>query len=251
MTSRMNLSALKPSLFQFYLQNFRHIVYSGSEVYCECCDKSFRKFLPAGEIRRQNAECPNCACKERHRLLFRYLKNRTNLFSQRLKLLHFAPEPYFQPLFTALPNLEYITADLDAPEADINFDITDIPFKDDYFDVILCSHVLEHVIDDRKAMAELYRVLSPNGWSILQVPLDIHRAETFEDFSATSAEDRSRLFGQRDHVRIYGLDYKNRLETSGFDVTVEEYPKTLPVEEALRNGFDLEEAIYLCRKTNF
>ncbi|EHC14929.1 class I SAM-dependent methyltransferase [Fischerella thermalis] len=199
------------------------VTYAGKEYTCPCCEGSFRTFLPAGINHRPKAECPKCFSLERHRLLWLYLKNRTNLLSEKLKVLHFAPEFQLYRLIRKLPNIDYLTADLSAPRVMMNMDITNIPFADASFDVILCNHVLEHVPDDAKAIKELYRVLKPNGWAILQVPLDKNIAETFEDPNITSEEDRVKFYGQKDHLRLYGRDYKNRLEAAGFQVKVEDY----------------------------
>lgn len=238
----------KQRLVEVYQTNVRPLMYVGNQLTCPCCDTSFRKFLPSGHSPRENALCPKCFSLERHRLLWLYLQNETNFFSDKLKLLHFAPEPCFQKQFQEMPNLEYITTDLSVPGVTIHMDIMDIPFKNNYFDVILCNHVLEHVPDDRKAMSELYRVLKPNGWAILQVPLDIEREETFEDPSIVSPEERARFFGQHDHVRMYGLDYKNRLEEAGFKVKVDDYVKKLGSEVIDKYGLQASEDIYFCHK---
>ncbi|MEM7555688.1 MAG: methyltransferase domain-containing protein [Cyanobacteria bacterium P01_A01_bin.84] len=228
------------------------ITYAGNEYTCPCCNSSFRTFLPAGINQRANAECPKCFSLERHRLLWLYLKNCTNLLSDNLKVLHFAPEFQLYKLINKLPNIDYLTADLSAPRVMVNIDITDIPFDDNSFDVILCNHVLEHIPDDAKAMKELYRVLKPGGWSILQVPLDNNLEETLEDPNIVSEEDRLKFYGQKDHVRQYGLDYKNRLEEAGFKVNVENYIEQLgaTVTEKYRliSEDNNSEDIYFCSK---
>ena len=195
--------------------------YIGKSFECPICKGHFRKFLPWGRIQRKNAMCPRCNSLERHRLIFRYLQDRTDFFKSNLKILHFAPELCLQGIFKLLPNLEYISADLNDPSAKMKMDITDIRFDDNTFDCVLCSHVLEHVVDDHKAMRELYRVLKPKGWAILQVPIMSER--TFEAETIKSPEQRLKYFGQEDHVRIYGLDYKNRLENAGFIVKLDPY----------------------------
>jgi ubiquinone/menaquinone biosynthesis C-methylase UbiE len=145
-------------------------------------------------------------------------------------------------------NLEYITADIESPLALMKMDITDIPFEDNSFDVILCNHLLEHVEDDRKAMREMYRVLRKNGWAIMQPHIEIKRASTLEDPSVTSPEERERLFNQRDHIRVYGLDYANRLEEAGFMVHVEPYLKDVEKEKLTKFSLSADEDIYLCKK---
>ncbi|WP_456460553.1 class I SAM-dependent methyltransferase [Lutibacter sp.] len=191
--------------------------------------KSFRAFLPYGYGKqRSNALSPSTFSLERHRLLWLYLKNETTFFTSAKKVLHIAPEQCFLKQFKALSNLDYITADLNSPIADIKADICDLPFKEDTFDIILCNHVLEHIENDKKAMSELLRVLKPGGMGIFQVPQDLNREKTYEDFTITSPEERSKHFGQYDHVRIYGKDYFDKLRAVGFTVNEIDYSNTLP-----------------------
>ncbi|MBC8205374.1 MAG: glycosyltransferase [FCB group bacterium] len=185
-------------------------------VKCPCCGWESDKFQPAGLVPRPNALCPNCGLLERHRALWMFLQNRTGFFQDNLKVLHFGPEEYFRKMFGSLKNLEYYNADIESDSAMMRVDITKIPFKDDSFDVILCYHVLEHVEDDRKALAELFRVLKPQGWAVLQSPVDWQREHTFEDPNITAAGERLKAFGQEDHVRIYGRDYLERIKLAGF-----------------------------------
>lgn len=237
-------------LMEYYALRYIYgiILYFGLRFKCPCCGGHFRKFLTFGVKPRPNAQCPRYNSLERHRLIWLYLKNRTNFFSDNFKVLHFAPEYIFQKTFKSLPNLEYINVDLNSPLAMIKIDITNVPFKDNYFDVILCSHVLEHVMDDQLAMRELFRVLKPGGWAILQVPIDFKRDKTFEDPNIVSAEDRARIFGQKDHVRIYGRDYKDRLEKAGFTVKVDNYVRQLGTDVIKKYSLMKEQGIYFCIK---
>lgn len=192
--------------------------------------KSFRKLLPYGyKKQRPNALSPSTLSLERHRLMWLYLREETDFFTKdsQQKVLHIAPEQCFYKRFRKQKNLEYITSDLDSPLADVRADICNLPFEDNEFDVIFCNHVLEHIPDDKKAMAELYRVMKPHGWGIFQVPQDINRKETFEDDSITNKEERTRIFGQYDHVRVYGLDYFDRLREAGFTVKEIDYTKKI------------------------
>ena len=116
-------------------------------------------------------------------------------------------------------NIDYLTADLNPEGVMVKMDITDIDYPDSTFDTIICNHVLEHIIDDHKAMSELHRVLKPGGWAILQVPISFSLDKTFEDASVTAPEEREQVFGQCDHVRIYAPDYIDRLEQAGFQVS--------------------------------
>lgn len=192
--------------------------------------KSFRKLLPYGyKKQRPNALSPSTLSLERHRLMWLYLREETDFFTKdsQQNVLHIAPEQCFYKRFRKQKNLEYITSDLDSPLADVRADICNLPFEDNEFDVIFCNHVLEHIPDDKKAIAELYRVMKPGGWGIFQVPQDINRKETFEDDSITNKEERTRIFGQYDHVRVYGLDYFDRLREAGFTVKEIDYTKKI------------------------
>ncbi len=226
----------------------RSLLYLGNRVTCPCCGGRFRKFLPYGVTPRPNALCPRCGSKARHRLVWLYLKGKTRLLSDQLKVLHFAPEYVFRKQLASCPNLFYVTTDLGSLMAMVGSDITHVPFANASFDVVLCNHVLEHVLDDQRAMQELYRVLKPGGWAILQVPIDLHRTETFEDASIVSPEHRERWFNQKDHVRIYGRDYPDRLRAAGFRVQVEFYAKELPCDLRERYALRRNRPIYLCTK---
>ena len=194
--------------------------------------KSFRTFLPYGyEKQRPNILSPSTLSLERHRLLWLYLQQKTNFFTAELKVLHFAPEQCFLKRFKHLKNLDYTTTDLLSPIADVKADICNLPFDDNSYDVILCNHVLEHIPDDTKAMKELYRVMKPGGYGIFQIPQDLSRDKTFEDDSITDKAERARIFGQYDHVRIYGLDYFDKLRTIGFKVDEVDYTSELTTAE--------------------
>jgi len=193
--------------------------------------KSFRKFLPYGyENQRDNVLSPSTLSLERHRLLWLYLKNETDFFTAPKKVLHFAPEQAFYKRFRNQKNLHYTTTDLNSPLADVKADICNLPFKDNEFDVIFCNHVLEHIPDDTRAMQELYRILKKGGMAILQIPQDLNREKTFEDDSITDRKERAKIFGQYDHVRIYGRDYFDKLRSIGFTVIEEDYTKKITPE---------------------
>jgi SAM-dependent methyltransferase len=195
------------------------------------CRAHLRAFLPAGERHavlaelsivgggwRSNAVCPVCGSGDRARLLYLYLKNRPHLLSSGTKLLHVAPEHHLSAWLRSKPGIEHVTADLTAGNVDFNFDLTKIPFADATFDAIICSHVLEHIPNDDVAMAELLRVLKQGGWALLQVPISLSLSVTYEDFSITDPAERERAFGQHDHVRVYAMDYVDRLQQAGFAV---------------------------------
>ena len=193
-------------------------------------NKSFRKFLPYGyQVQRQNVLSPSTLSLERHRLLWLYLTNETDFFTSKKKVLHMAPEQCFLARFRKL-NHDYKTADLDSPIADVKADIVNLPFNDNSFDVIFCNHVLEHVQDDTKAMKELFRVMKKGGMGVFQVPQDLNRDVTFEDNSITDPKERAKIFGQYDHVRVYGRDYFDKLRSIGFNVEEVNYSQKISSE---------------------
>jgi SAM-dependent methyltransferase len=161
--------------------------------------------------------------------------------------LHIAPEPCLAQHLAGKPGIQYVTADRDPASGEVCLDITSMAFATDSFDVILCSHVLEHIPDDASALANLHRVLKPGGWAMLQVPLDDARACTFEDHRVIEPSDRERLFGQADHVRVYGRDYQDRLRAAGFQVHVDEFAYGLDARLITRYAL-LPEPIFVCRK---
>ncbi|MDC1518896.1 class I SAM-dependent methyltransferase [Flavobacteriaceae bacterium] len=205
---------------------------------------SYRKFLSYGyQNLRENALCPGTLSLERHRLLWLYLTRKTNFLNQSLKVLHIAPEQVFYTKFKAIKDWEYTTTDLHSPLADIKADICALPFNNDQYDLIFCNHVLEHIPDDKKAMEELYRVLKKGGTLIAQVPLNEELDETFEDDTITDKKERTRIFGQYDHVRVYGKDYYTRLNTVGFESKGITFINTMSIEEIDRFGLPKKERI--------
>jgi len=221
----------------------------GDAYFCPFCGNTFRKFRPGGidlpviyekQIvgagYRLNDVCPRCNSLDRDRLIYLFLSLKTNIFTAPLKVFHVAPEGCIRAVLSKLPNITY--------EAGMKYhqgfyydqnttllDITHLAFEDESFDVIICNHVLEHIQDDLMAMGELYRVLKPGGWALLQVPVSKILQQTFEDPSVTSPEEREKVFGQFDHIRIYGQDYPVRLERMGFIVKrYNPYKDKWPVE---------------------
>lgn len=211
--------------------------------------RSFKSFLPYGyENPRDNVLAPYTLSLERHRILWLYLKNETNFFTAPLKMLHFAPEQAFYKKFRELKNIEYTTTDLNSPLADVKADICNLPFEDNSFNVIFCNHVLEHIPDDTKAMQELYRILKPGGWGVFQIPQDLQRETTFEDDSITDKKERAKIFGQYDHVRIYGRDYFDKLRNIGFLVEEIDYSSTMTSEDIEKYRLAKGEIIPLVQK---
>ncbi len=237
-----------------YLQLFSHILlkvaavaYSGNKVHCNICLGSFRKFLPYGRKVRENALCPNCLALERHRLMWLFLERETPFFTKPLKVLHIAPELCFIKRFQRLPNLEYITGDIESPLAKVKMDIHHIPFEDQSFDVVFCNHVLEHVENDIVACKEINRVLKHDGWGIIQSPV-YPIPTTLEDPAIATPKEREQVFGQSDHVRKYGQDYAQRLSQSGLKVIEHPFVTSLPEALIFKHALPREEIIYYCSK---
>jgi SAM-dependent methyltransferase len=217
-------------------QKISAFILRGDTYYCPYCKNSFRKFRPGGidlpviyekQIigagYRLNDVCPRCHSLDRDRLVYLFLSQKTNIFTAPLRIFHVAPEGCLRAMLSQVRNVSY---DVGMKyhegfyyERSTNLlDITDLKYEDEIFDIIICNHVLEHIENDRKAIGELYRVLKPGGWAILQVPISKTLATTFEDPAVKSPEQREKIFGQYDHVRIYGQDYQSRLEQRGFIV---------------------------------
>jgi SAM-dependent methyltransferase len=224
----------------------RMLRHRGDAVVCPVCSHSFSCFRD--DWNRPNAICWRCGSHERHRLLWLYLERHPQLLADAGSLLHFAPEWCLEQRLRPIPGLRYVTADLDPAKGELQLDITRLALPDRSFGAILCSHVLEHVEDDRAAMRELFRVLEPGGWAIVMVPLDLARETTYEDASIITPAERERAFAQWDHVRMYAPDIADRLGSAGFNVAREQFVRTLGPELAARYGCtDLDE-IFLCRK---
>ncbi len=222
--------------------------YHGTGRLCPVCEKTSSRFEQYGLVPRPDALCMRCNALERHRLLWLFLKERTDLFDGRPKaMLHVAPEPCLESRFRRRLGSDYLTADLFNPWAMVKMDIMDIAYPDESFDVIYCSHVLEHVADDRQAMREFHRVLKRDGWAILLVP--IVAETTFEDPSIVDPVEREKVFGQCDHVRNYGLDYADRLGDAGFHVEVTRIDDLVSRADAVKMGLTpVAGEIYFCTK---
>ena len=230
------------------------LLYIGKGKECPLCGCRRRKFLPYGYVSpRENALCPNCLALERHRLLWLWLLRESDLGRGAValpRLLHIAPEVAlmrkFRKMYSSQPD-RYITADLESPLADMHFDVQQIPMGDGEVDTIICNHILEHVEDDSKALRELYRILRPNGWAVILSPVDLERERTFEDDTITDPKERTRIFGQYDHRRIYGRDYVERLAAVGFEVYDIPYKEEFSQKEQELYALP-DEHLYVVRK---
>ena len=233
-----------------FLRPLLRVIYGGNKFTDPIDGSCYRKFLPYGygKTLRPNALCPGTLSLERHRLLWLYLDRETHFLNQELKVLHVAPEQVFFRKFKRLKHWDYTTTDLNSPLADVVADICDLPFQNNQYDLILCNHVLEHIPNDLKAMTELYRVLKKGGTLIAQVPLNEESIKPLEDDSITDPRDRTRFFGQYDHVRLYGQDYYKRLKSVGFSVERVFLQSQLTTEEIKRYVLPQKEKIPVMRK---
>lgn len=224
-------------------------VYYGENYTCNCCGKSFRKFLDKGNVRRKNVRCPRCDSLERNRLLLFYLEKETDIFTKNLKVLHVAPESCLYQKLHSL-DIEYIDGDIDPAYASHVIDITQIPYPDNYFDLVICSHVLGHIPDERKAIQELYRVLSKNGYALIMTLINKELEETYENHSIKSPEERLKHYGEVDLCRLHGKDFAERLAEPGFTVKTIDYRKQFSEKEInnYRLGNGDRELIFKCTK---
>ncbi len=251
-TLRQRLTAIVPGWaklpVRFLREEVRRWRYRGENRFCPVCETPSRKFEAFGLVPREDARCVHCGALERHRLVWLFLWRKTDLFDGRPKrMLHVAAEPFFASRLRAWLGPGYVTADLNDPRAMVRLDVTEMPFADDTFDVVYCSHVLEHVPDDRRAMREFHRVLRKDGWAVIQVPLTADR--TFEDPAVQDPDERRRLFGQEDHVRRYGPDFVERLQEAGFAVEVFQVADLAPPGAAERLGLTAASGqVFYCTK---
>jgi predicted SAM-dependent methyltransferase len=253
---------ISPRLWGWLQITHKRIRLFGFRYKCPLCKSFVRVLFPIGDdfpVLKEHdvvgggyrhALCPVCYSFDRERLLYLYLLYKTKLFVGRHRVLHIAPEQRLKAILAQQMNLDYLTADLLDLDVMIKMDVTNIQFHDDSFDAIICNHVLEHIIDDRKAMAELYRVLKPLGWAIVQVPISLSLEATYEDPSITTEKGREEAFGQNDHVRIYAKDYATRLAQAGFKVDIFDWVAERANFGGSRNlfGLDERERVYIGRK---
>lgn len=218
----------------------------GSDVKCPICGWTGSAFLRVSHPMKSadSFVCPSCRSSERHRFAYHTLKD--TLAKHADKTLHFAPESCIEPWLRSISK-EYLSVDLTSPSAMEHMDITNLRLEDGRFSLLWCSHVLEHIENDRKAMAELFRVLCPSGVAVIMVP--IGGATTYENPAVRSPEDRLKHFNQEDHVRLYGLDIESRLQDTGFKVEVL-HVSDLPTEnvKSLVLEYPSTKEIFLCSK---
>ena len=224
------------------------VLYAGSTFHCPVCAHSFSKFRSAGrgERKRANAVCPWCISRERDRLVYSYLeKQKARLFSTGTRMLHIAPEPCLEPRFRLWAKGLYLTADLIRKDVDEQFDVMSIPHPNESFDAVFCSHVLQDVPDDLQAMREFFRILSPGGWAILNVPVvtDASADHQSQPGNIRKATDKR----PDEHLRSYGEDYPDRMRGIGFQVDTIKGSDLFGPEELTRLAMDRKEtgAVYI------
>lgn len=228
----------------------RGVLYLGGRYRCPVCGWPLRSFVARRSLLEQNADgyCPRCDAKARHRRIWLYLRRHTDLWSGQHRLLEVGPVWALARRFRGMAGIRYTGVDIRpaGPYVTVVGDVTALPLDDASIDVALCIHVLEHVEHDSRAIAELYRVLAPGGWALVSVPLRLDRP-TYEDPTVTEPSDRLRLFGEEEHVRLYGLDLRDRLGAAGFAVQLDR-ADDLPAVECRRFGLRKDEHLFLCRK---
>ncbi len=243
-TKRLQLELfVPPSIFKpirYILKNIRRIQFYGSRYQCPVCSSRIRTFLPLPNKYRvdisahgrkftvydyetlnvEHYVCPVCFATDRERLYVLYLNKYVRDYGREQTLVHFAPEKELSRYIRRNTQFNYRTADLFMDDVDDRIDITDMAgYPAESVDCFICSHVLEHIPDDRKALLELHRILKPGGWGIIMVPLIPNLDDTYEDLSKVTPEERLLHFGQEDHVRVYAnRDIIMKLGEAGFDL---------------------------------
>lgn len=222
----------------------RRAAFRGDDRYCVLCGSPLSRFLPFGNL--PDEWCPVCASMGRHRFMWTILQAHTDLLGGASRqLLHFAPEPALEAALARIATLACVTADLHDPRVDDRVDIMRMPYRDASFDVVLCSHVLEHVEDDRAGIREVARVLRPGGWAVIMVPY-FEGMLTDEDPSIVDPAERERRFGQQDHVRFYGRDIVDRLTEPGLRVEPFRAQALLSGDRLRREGVRPDETAFVC-----
>lgn len=229
--------------FRALRRRVRLLRYSGDAVECLCCGQRFSSWVG----QKPTGDCPSCGAITRQKLLVHALKEHAPNAGRDLQTLYFAPDPGPMAWLAQAGRFVVTTTDYSAPDVDVHWDITDIPQRDDSYDVILCSHVLEHVPDDRRAMSELHRILSPGGTLFFQVPYARDKARTDEEPTLTDPEERTRRFGQFDHIRLYGRDLLDRLQEAGFDVSAVTAEDRFGADQMARFGL-WNDVLFICTK---
>ena len=244
--NQMLLSRIKMKAYQSLPEKVKKVLFYGKTCYCPVCESPLRGYERFGHL--DNAWCPVCSAMKWQRLSWIFLQRQTNLFSEMPnKMLHIAPEVAFEPRFKEITNLDYVTGDLLDPNVMVKMDVTEIPFPNSSFDIVFCSHVMEHVPDDRKALSEFFRVLTYDGWAIFMVPIRMNKL-TDEDLTVIDPKEREKRFGQNDHVRYYGRDFEDRLKEAGFQVTIVSANDLVEENQFEYMGIRKKDVLFYCQK---
>lgn len=233
------------------------------DEYCILCNHYVSEFLSGGAVMggifershiigggwRKNWQCPECGCVDRVRWVYYVLCNHTDIFERPCNILHFAPEAAIsQRILEAQPASAYFPVDIAPGNGICRVDMTAIPFSDGTFDYVIANHVLEHIIEEEKALSELKRVIKLDGSIILSFPICADR-NTYEDRAIVNPEERLKAYGQEDHVRLYGRDYLERIKSFGFDVSVYTPKECCTMDEVERYGFIEDDVSLVCRRS--
>jgi SAM-dependent methyltransferase len=221
----------------------------GKSVFCPIAQKDYKCFIKDGN----DLISPESGARARQRLLWLFYQRETGIFTEKISMLHVAPELHFFEVFNSKKNIDYYPGDkmvdgYSNQKGVNNIDLTDLSLEDNRFDYLICNHVLEHIPDDKKAMSEMYRVLKSGGEAILTVPLSRDIQTTNEDKSINTPELRKKHFGQWDHIRQYGTDISQRLEGVGFKVDLISYKNDFSDEDVEKYGLN-DEIIIRCKKS--
>lgn len=224
--------------YEYALRYFYYLFYLGNNFQCNICYKKISNFIALGNDRL----CPRCGSLQRTRRLMQILND--GFLNENTKILDFSPSRSIYRVLKSKQN--YLSSDLSGDFLfDVRYDITDIEAQKNSFDLIICYHILEHIVDDQKAMNELFRVLKNGGFCIIQTPFKT--GEIYEDYSIKTPEEREKHFGQNDHVRIYSVSgLQKRLEDAGFKVVV----KNFELDHENLHGFSSKETVLICNKPN-
>jgi hypothetical protein len=260
------ISNIKRHIPHWFKKLLLQLYFVGNRYYCNCCNSCIRHFNPGGSTEPviqdlqiigagyHNADyCPVCKATSRDRLVWLYLHDKLKT-AEFLSILHIAPEKQLSYLLRKIKNADYRCGDINpsryqyyAPAEYI--DLCAIKYNANTFDLVICNHVLEHIPDDRKAMEEIFRVLKPGGSAILQVPVSMVLDHTYEDPTMISESQRAKAYGQKDHVRIYGKDYPERLKEAGFEVKKISTAGNHAVGRLKKISIDKKEILFVCYKT--
>lgn len=249
-------------------RSLESLFFIGNRYECPFCGREFRKFLHGGKNlpffkghaiigggRRTNMLCPKCHSTDRDRLIYCYLTSNKKLSTRHYSLLHIAPEQPLKKYFKNFSNVAYYCGDkfesgyagFYYDKETMTLDLTNLSFAENSFDIIICNHVLEHITEESKALNEIHRVLKPDGWAILQVPIALGIMKTIEQ-PTDSNKKREFIFGQYDHVRLYGLDYSSRLKVHGFHVEEWSATKQFDPIQIKRFALNSAEKVYIVSK---